>query len=96
MKIIATVLETGTIAKPSENDQKKGLRYFTVFQEEIEKKLGSKTYKEVLLYSVKSTDALEVFEGNLCLLNGKLWEMKNDEQVTIRGFTNPEITKLAD
>lgn len=94
MKIIATVLETSLIEKPSENDQKKGLRYVTVFQEDVMKKVGTKKYKEVLIYSVKTTDSLEVFEGNLCLLDGKIWEMKNEDQVTMRGFTNPNITKL--
>lgn len=96
MKVVAVVLDTGVIPKPSEKDQKKGLRYLTVFKEEVEKIIGMKKYKEVLIYSVKSTDDLEVSEGAVCLLDGRLWEVKNDEQITIRGFTNPNVTKLSD
>ena len=89
MKIIARVLKTGPITKQSEKDQKKGLRFLTVVREEISKAIGDKTYGEFLIYSIKTTDEPEIIEEDKYLIEGNLWEMRDNNQVAIRGFTNP-------
>lgn len=95
MKIIARVLKTGPIAKPSEKDQKKRLRFLTIVREEISKTIGDKTYGEFLIYSIKTTDEPEIIEEDKYLIEGNLLEMRDNNQIGIRGFTNPAFYRIS-
>lgn len=95
MKIKATVLQTGAISKPTEKDLKKGLRYLTVVVEELKKTFGSEVYQERLIYTIKSVDELDIENGEVCIFDGKLWELRTEDNEPIRGLTLNEIIKLA-
>ena len=96
MKIIARVLKTDAIAKPNEKDQKKGLRFLTIVREEVPKKFGDKTFGEFLIYSIKTTDAPKINVESVYLIDGNLWEMRDNDQKAIRGFTNPTFHRMPD
>lgn len=96
MKVVGRVLQTGPMAKQSENDQKKGLRFLTIVREEVKKTIGQKTYGEFLIYAIKTTDDPELVVESRYLIDGRIWELKDSDQVTIRGFTNPTFTPMPD
>lgn len=95
MKIKGTVLQVGTINKPNEKDLKKGLRYLTVVAENIKKSFGEKVYDERLIYTIKSVDMLDLEVGEVCIFDGKLWELRTEDNEPIRGLTLNEVIKLA-
>lgn len=95
MKIVGRVLQAGPIEKPTEKDLQKGLRYFAVLREEVSKKMNGKTYGEFLLYAVKMTDDQELIVDDVYLVDGKIWEMKDSDQVSIRGFSNPTFHRMS-
>lgn len=95
MKIKATVIDISRMDNPNDKDKKKGLRYLTVVSEQTKKFLGGKTYDETLFYTIKSQDELDLEIGEVCIIDGKLWEMRTDDNVPIRGLTLNEIIKLA-
>ena len=95
MKIKAKVLDSSLIKKPSEKDLKKGLRYITVVVEVFSKTVNEKEYGEALLYTIKSVDQLDLELNQFYIFDGKLWEMRTDDQEPIRGLTLKEFIKLA-
>lgn len=93
MKVIGTVEATGSIENKSKKDIEKGYRFLTVFRENNKKTINGNTFTESVVYQVKSVDDLGLEVGETYIFDGRVWEMKDDQQNTMRGMTGMSFEK---